>query len=167
MDKDLFIFNDAFYAIFHTDIKVMGTYTLSSKEYAEKFVYPEDIPLVGEEVKKAIETTDPNYSSQLEHRIKYSDGSTGFITVRLTIVKDAKGKTIRTYGVNQDITERKKVEENLMAKTTLLEAKAKEFDIFNNVAVNRELRIVELKEEIKRLTALLTTHGISDTGQKT
>ena len=40
----------------------------------------------------------------------YSDGEVGYISVRFFIVKDEKGRTVRTYGVNQDITERKRAE---------------------------------------------------------
>ena len=111
--NDLFTFNDLFYAIFRTTAGQVGGYTMSSADYAKRFVHPEDVAVVGEEVRKAIETDDPNFSSQLEHRIIYADGEVGYITVRFFIIKDETGRTIRTYGVNQDITERKQTEENL------------------------------------------------------
>jgi signal transduction histidine kinase len=69
--------------------------------------------LVAEEIQKAIETTDPNFSRKLEHRIIYADGKLGYITVRFFIVKDDQGSTIKTYGVNQDMTEWKKREEEI------------------------------------------------------
>jgi signal transduction histidine kinase len=69
--------------------------------------------MVGLETRKAIETDDPNFSRQLEHRIIYADGETGYITVRFFIVKNEKGETVKTYGVNQDITERKRAENEL------------------------------------------------------
>ncbi len=86
---------------------------MSSDEYAKRFLHSDDQRFVGEETQKAMETKDPHYSRQLEHRILYADGTVGYITVRILIVKDASGKTIRTYGVNQDITERKEVEQKL------------------------------------------------------
>ena len=64
-------------------------------------------------MQKAIDTNDPNYSRQIEHRIIYADGTVGYITVRFVIEKDADGRTVKTYGVNQDITERKRAEERL------------------------------------------------------
>jgi len=109
--SDLFIFNDSFYRIFHTTAEEAGGYTLSSAEYARRFVHPDDAPLVGEEIRKAIETNDPGFSRQLDHRILRADGTTGHISVRFFIVKDADGRTVKTYGVNQDITERKRAEE--------------------------------------------------------
>jgi two-component system cell cycle sensor histidine kinase/response regulator CckA len=109
--KDLFTFNDYFYKIFHTTAEQVGSYTMSSAEYASRFVHPDDISVVGEEIRKAIETADPNFSRKLEHLILYDDHTVGYISVRFFIVKDANGHTIKTYGVNQDITERKQAEE--------------------------------------------------------
>ena len=111
--NDLFTFNDSFYAIFRTTAEQAGGYTMSSGDYAKRFVHPEDINLVGLEIQKAIETKDPKFNRQLEHRIIYAGGGVGYITVRFFIIKDSKGKTVKTYGVNQDITERKKAEESL------------------------------------------------------
>jgi PAS domain S-box-containing protein len=111
--NDLFTFNDHFYAIFHTTAGQVGGYAMSSAEYAKRFVHPEDAPMVGEAVGKAIESEDPDFSLQLEHRIIYADGGVGYITVCFFIIKDDKGRTVRTHGVNQDITERKQAEDDL------------------------------------------------------
>ncbi len=111
--KDLFIFNDHFYAIFRTSAERVGGYTMSSARYAQLFVHPDDMAVVGIEIQKALESTDPHYSRQLEHRIIYADGETGYITVRFFIIKDSQGRTVKTFGANQDITERKRVEEAL------------------------------------------------------
>jgi len=111
--NDLFIFNDAFYKVLHTTAEEVGGYTMSSLEYARRFVHPEDAHLVGEEVRKALQANDPNFSSQLDHRIIYADGRVGYMSVHFFIIKDETGSTVRTYGVNQDITERKEMEEAL------------------------------------------------------
>jgi signal transduction histidine kinase/CheY-like chemotaxis protein len=113
VEKDLFTFNDEFYNIFRTSAEQIGGYTMSSTDYARRFLYPDDASLVGEEVGKAIGTTDPNYTRQLEHRFIYADGNIGTISVRIFVVKNAQGRTVKTYGVNQDITERRKAEEEL------------------------------------------------------
>ncbi|MFC1886872.1 PAS domain S-box protein, partial [Thermodesulfobacteriota bacterium] len=112
--NDIFTFNDHFYNIFRTTANQVGGYTMKSAEYARRFVHPDDMLVVGEETRKAIETTDPHFSRQLEHRILYADKTVGHITIRFFIVKDAHGRTIKTYGVNQDITERKRLEEELL-----------------------------------------------------
>jgi PAS domain S-box-containing protein len=111
--KDEFTFNDQFYSIFRTTAEKVGGYTMSSARYAELFIPPEERGVIDIEVKKALETADPNFSSQLEHRIIYGDGQTGYIAVRFFIIKDSSGRTIRTYGANQDITENKRLEETL------------------------------------------------------
>lgn len=111
--SSMFTFTDNFYAIFHTNAKEIGGYKMTVADYAKRFVHPEDSPLVGEEVQRAIETDDPNFNRYLEHRMLYADGGVGHIAVRFFIVKDENGKTVKAYGVNQDITERKRAEEAL------------------------------------------------------
>jgi PAS domain S-box-containing protein len=107
---DLFTFNDQFYKLFGTTAEKIGGYTMKSAEYARRFVYPDDIDIVVRETQKAIDTTDPHFSRQIEHRMLYEDGTVGDLAVRFYIVKNAEGETVKTYGVNQDITEHKKVE---------------------------------------------------------
>lgn len=120
--RDLFTFNDHFYTMFRTTAGQVGGYTMSSAQYAQRFVHPDDLRLVGIEIQKALETTDPDYNTQLEHRIIYPDGQVGYITVRIFVVKDEQGRTIKTYGVNQDITERKEVEKTLATERNRLRA---------------------------------------------
>jgi PAS domain S-box-containing protein len=110
---DVFTFNDNFYAIFGTTAEKVGGYTMRAGEYADRFLHPDDRALVRIETEKALATNDPNYSRALSHRIIQDDGSVGYIAVRIFIVKDKDGKTVKTYGVNQNITRQKKAEEAL------------------------------------------------------
>ena len=112
--NDLFTFNDQFYDIFHITAEEAGGYKISSEQYAKQFIHPDDISVVSTETRKAIETTDPNFSRQLEHRIIRSDGEIGYISVRFFIVKDSQGRTIKTFGINQDITKIKLFEQELI-----------------------------------------------------
>jgi len=111
--NDVFTFNDQFYKIFRTTVEQVGGYAIPSAEYARRFVHPDDMNMVGEETRKAIEATDPHFNRQIEHRMLYADGTFGHIAVRFFIIKDSHGRTVKTYGVNQDITERKKAEETI------------------------------------------------------
>ncbi|HNB53469.1 MAG TPA: PAS domain S-box protein, partial [Anaerolineales bacterium] len=110
VEKDLFTFNDQFYSIFHTTTEKVGSNQLSSAQYATLFVYPEDMPVVGKEIEKALTSTEAVYQANIEHRIQYADGGLGYISVQLTVERDENGKITRYYGANQDITERKQAE---------------------------------------------------------
>jgi PAS domain S-box-containing protein len=124
VERDLFTFNDNFYRIFRTTAAAVGGYQMSSAEYARRFCHPDDAAMVAEETRKAIEASDPGFNRQVEHRIRYADGETGFISVRFFIVKDDRGRTVQTYGVNQDISERKwaetEIKRQLEEKSVLL-----------------------------------------------
>jgi PAS domain S-box-containing protein len=113
MATGLFTFNDNFYRIFRTTAAKVGSCQMSADEYARRFCHPDDLWIVETEIKAAIETRDPNYTRQLEHRIVYADGEVGYIAVRFAIEKDKNGKTVKSYGINQDITERKHNEDLL------------------------------------------------------
>ena len=127
VDSDLFSFNDQFYALFHTTAEEAGGYTMSSKHYAETFLHPDDMPMVSVETAKALTTTDPNYSRQLEHRIICVDGEIRTIIVHIRVIKDQNGRTVKTYGANQDVTELRRAEnENKKLQEQLQQAQKME-----------------------------------------
>ncbi len=110
---EMFTFNDRFYAMYGTTAEREGGYRMTALEYAKRFLPVEEQVLVANEVQKAMGAADPQFISRLEHRIIRRDGEIRNIVVQFGIVKDAAGKTVRTYGANQDITERKRAEEAL------------------------------------------------------
>ncbi len=151
VEKDLFTFNDQFYKIFRTTARQAGGYTMSSAEYASRFVHPLDRHMVGEEVRNSVTASNDRFNRQIEHRILYADGETGYISVRYFVVKDARGRTVRTYGVNQDITRHKKAEQ------AIRDAEAKWRNILVNVpqigiSLDREEKIVFANEYFLKLT---------------
>jgi two-component system, cell cycle sensor histidine kinase and response regulator CckA len=149
--KDLFTFNDHFYKLFRTTAERVGGYTMSSAEYARRFVHPDDVSVVGNEIRKSIEATNPDYSQQLEHRIVYADGEIGHISVRIFLVKDELGRTVRTYGVNQDVTERKRAEialqEAISYNRSLIEASLDPL-----VTISAEGKITDVNGATERVT---------------
>lgn len=107
VDTQCFTFDENLFKLYGTTSLQEGSMFISVQDYAKRFIPQEEALVVAEEIKEAIATTDSNYTRQIEHRIIRTDGSIGYIVVRFAIVKDAKGRTIKTYGVNQDITDRK------------------------------------------------------------
>lgn len=110
-EKDLFSFTDEFYSIFRTNAERVGGYKISSADYAKNFVHPDDAPLVGIEIQKVLDAKDHLFTTHLEHRIIFPDGEIGYIAVNINVERDENGKITRWYGANQDITERRRLEE--------------------------------------------------------
>ncbi|MCL5733993.1 MAG: PAS domain S-box protein [Actinobacteria bacterium] len=115
VETGVFTFNDRFYALYGTNAALEGGYQMPAEVYAKTFVHPDEQQVVVEEVAKAMQTTDPNYRANLEHRIVRRDGSIRHVVVRYGITKDEQGRTVKTQGANQDITDRKRTEEALLA----------------------------------------------------
>jgi PAS domain S-box-containing protein len=118
--NDLFTFNDQFYAIFKTTAEKVGGYTMSSARYVGLFIHPDDRDTVAKSIEKARGSKDSSFIFNTEHRIIYATGEIGHISVHFYRVKDKGGRTIRNFGVNQDITERKKAESGMKDLTNRL-----------------------------------------------
>lgn len=112
VDKDEFTFTDEFFEIYGTNADHFGGYKVSPQDYVKHFLHPEDHHIVREEIKQAIE--NPAERKTIEHKILFADGGEGNVMVRYRIIKDKAGKAMKLFGVNQDITERKKAEDELI-----------------------------------------------------
>jgi PAS domain S-box-containing protein len=111
VESDTFTFNDQFYRIFGTTAERIGGYTLSSEQYASRFLHPDDKAIVEQEIQRLREASSSDVNRKNEHRILYENGTTGYISVQSFIERDEQGRPIRSYGINQDITERKRAEQ--------------------------------------------------------
>lgn len=139
IDKGLFTFNDNFYTLLHTNASEMGGYKMTVDEYARKFLFAEDFRMLTEEIERALNSPDPDFSNYIEHKFKYFDGGTGYVAVKFFIIKDSSGKAIKTYGVNQDITEKKLLELDLIAAKEKAEESSKLKTAFIN-NISHEIR---------------------------
>ncbi len=108
---DRFTFPDQSFSLFNTTAEHEGGNTMSSGHFAQKYIYPDDRVLIEKEIRKAFETPDPAYTSYMEYRVIYAPGEIGYFAANVRIEKDADNRTIKALGVNQDITERKRMEE--------------------------------------------------------
>jgi PAS domain S-box-containing protein len=169
-------------AIFVIDVTVDGDFRYAGHNKAhqqgmglksEDFIgkIPEDlIPHIPPDVAASVRA---NYQrcvdvgKTLEYDEKLTIGNQDlWLLTRLTPLKDERGRIYRMIGISADITDRKRMEEELRQhrehledlvkeRTAELETKTQELETFNKAMVNRELRIIELKEEINRLCAEL------------
>ncbi|WP_421909783.1 sensor histidine kinase [Methanolacinia petrolearia] len=120
---------------------------MTAEQYAERFIPTEERFVVPEEAGKAIESTDRNYVAQVEHRIIRRDGEIRYINVSIRAIKDENGRTVKLWGVNQDITERKMAEEALSVinnKLNMLSSITRH-DILNTIMAVRGY--IELSED--------------------
>jgi PAS domain S-box-containing protein len=106
-----FTFNEQFYSLYGTTSEQEHGFTMSAETYAEKFVHPDDSHMVANEITNVITGGHNDRPVQLEHRIVRKDGDIRYIVVRYTAIKNNGGVPIKTIGVNQDITERKRSED--------------------------------------------------------
>ena len=104
-------------------------------------IHPDDRVKVQEAIKANIEQ-GADYN--IEHRVVWPDGSVRWLSERGSAVRDDKGKALNMLGVVQDITARKLAQDEIQSKTAELQA-------FNEAMVDREGRVIELKEEINQL----------------
>ena len=96
------------------------------------------------------------YSGEVGHITK---GGKPFPTLMVTtLLTDKQGKPYALAGIAKDITERKQAEKEIIKRV-------KELEEFYDMAVGRELRMVELKKQIEKLEVLLKKHGVNDEGK--
>ncbi|WP_431061627.1 PAS domain-containing sensor histidine kinase [Methanobacterium sp.] len=134
VESDLFTFDNHFYALYGTSAEREGGTLLSSEKYARKFIPPEEVSIVKEEIDRAIKTDNPNFVENMEHSIIRADGEKRYINVRFGVIKDKNGKTIKTFGSNQDITSLKETEEQLKETIKELERSNEELQQFAYVS---------------------------------
>ena len=98
-------------------------------------------------------------SGEVGHKRK--DGSTFPTLMTCSVLKDEQGKPFALAGITQDITERKRAEEELQKhrdhieevveeRTRKLQEKVDELERFHAAAVDREFRIKELRDELEK-----------------
>jgi len=74
-----------------------------------KLVHPEDLRKAEEDVQRAFETGE--YFT--EFRVVWPDGSVHWLETRAKVFKDGHEGAMRIFGVNMDVTDRKRLEEEL------------------------------------------------------
>ncbi len=114
LDRDEFTFNAPLYSVLRTDASTQGGYTMSSKEYAKRFLPIEAQSSVSEGIQKFFSINDPNYIYRSDHKIIFGDGSIGHVKVLVKARYNELGNIIGSLGILQDITEQKMLEHELI-----------------------------------------------------
>lgn len=92
-----------------------------------------------------------NPVGMLEHYITLPTGEARWQQWTNRAILDRQGNIIEIQSVGRDITDRKRAEEELHKSREELKERVKELEEFYQLAVGRELRMIELKEEIEKL----------------
>ena len=78
----------------------------------------------------------------MEKRYFHKKGHVVWVLLAVSLVRDPQGKPLYFISQIEDITDRKAAEEQLNNKI-------EELQRFNKIAVGRELKMIELKEQLK------------------
>ncbi|MGD0817461.1 MAG: PAS domain S-box protein [Methanomassiliicoccales archaeon] len=111
--RDRFYFDERFYALYGTTVEKEGGHHMTAEQYVSSFVPAEEVEAVSKYIEHIYSTANTSTYSQIEHSIRRRDGEIRQIIVRIHIIRDENGQSLRAHGVNQDITEWKIVEEAL------------------------------------------------------
>ncbi|MCX7109113.1 MAG: EAL domain-containing protein [Proteobacteria bacterium] len=110
----LFSFDDRYYALHGTSVEREGGAQMPARQFAEELLPAEGSEWVEAEISLAIAANDPDYNRHFQSRIRRRDGSVRHVLVNIGIIKDEAGKTIKLFGVSQDVTEQKMHEGKLL-----------------------------------------------------
>lgn len=118
---DEFVFNDTFYELYGTTAEKEGGYRMPRMEYMRRFVHPDDLEELERQVARNRSRPRREGPEQYEHRAVRAGGEVIYILDRNRVVRDAEGRTAKVVGVNQDITEHKRMEEALREYEKVIE----------------------------------------------
>jgi PAS domain S-box-containing protein len=105
-----------------------------------------------ERVQKCIqEGVTTGHDWELECRIVRADGQLRWIVLAGGLERSASGPAEHISGIIQDITDRKQAESELALHVEELRKRNDELQRWGRATVNRELRMLELKQEVSRL----------------
>ncbi|HTY15288.1 MAG TPA: PAS domain S-box protein, partial [Methanoregulaceae archaeon] len=113
----LFTFNDRFYELYGTTAEREGGYLMPADIYFREFIHPDDYCQINTDIKRIKDIPDSIAIFQKEHRIIRRDGEIRHIIVRTKRSIDKNSGIVTIHGVNQDITEVRRAEDQ--KRTTL------------------------------------------------
>lgn len=124
-------------------------------------VLPDDREQVRESLRMAVERAT---IWTFECRLRRVDGQVRWIWVAGMPVKGEDGRAERMNGIVQDITDRKRAEIELQRHSEELRRRNDELERFNRASIGRELRMVELKQQVNEQAVRLGEPAPYDLG---
>lgn len=112
MDKNAFTFNDRFYALLGTTAQREGGYVMPTDVFFREFLLPEDMPGVRSAMMAGVNAKAELGVFECEHRVRRRDGRVSHVLVRAVIERDGQGRGVSANGTTQDITLRRKAEDD-------------------------------------------------------
>jgi PAS domain S-box-containing protein len=116
-EADVFILNDACYRLIGSTAEKEGGYAVPMERYLRKYIHPDDLPMVLRFLEDARIAGVPGELPDVEARIVRGDGEVRHILARVRVTRSQDGR-VRAFGINQDITDRKRTEEALLESET-------------------------------------------------
>jgi PAS domain S-box-containing protein len=159
--KVLFNSNNDAILVYGLDNGLISNFTTVNDVACKRYEYSQEellnISPLQLDVSNAFKESSSNAITKL-----LTEGKTTFETVHRTksgklIPVEINSNIIHINNTNlvlsiaRDITQRKKIEEELNTSTDILKSKISELEIFHKVAIGRELKMIELKEQIRVL----------------
>ncbi len=151
--NDIFLLMDADWRIVEVNERAVEAYGYSRAELLSKTVMQLRSPtsLTGLDAQQGAVRTHGQVLFETEHVRK--DGTV--FPVEVSTRRIQLGDRTQIFSTIRDITERRRAEEALRQQARDLQARNAELERFNRAAVGREVRMVELKQEINALNQRL------------
>ena len=144
--KNVLTWSDEVYRIFGLQPQEFG----ATYEAFLSHIHPDDRAAVDAAYADSVREGRDSY--EIEHRVvRKATGEVRFVQERCRHTRDEQGKVIRSVGMVLDISDRKQAEAETRRRVEELRAANDELVRFNRLAVDRELRMVELKKEVNDL----------------
>jgi DNA-binding response OmpR family regulator len=131
------LWSDEMFTLYERDI-ALGP---PSEEEEAKYYSPEQAGILREHARRAQEAGE-EFKYDLE--VKLPSGKTAFFATIMLPVKSEEGQIVKVFGTAQDITEQKRMQEEIAKKVHDLE-------IFYKATMDREDMVIELKHKINAL----------------
>jgi PAS domain S-box-containing protein len=122
---------------------------LNDPELWDKTIHPDDRERVFALLEKAQAKMEP---FAYEYRIIRKDGSEGWVEDHVSWEKDGKGRLVSVNGVVYDITERKRMEQEIQDKNEELEAQNEELRMQNEEIAAQQNELLEKNRELAEAT---------------